>query len=99
VRVSSCSELGRHLIVTPPVSKLWNGSPDYPQADKIPNISDPHVLEWIEEVKASGIVIPNLSPVDGSLGCEAAANTAAAADPSRCWWTCTGMSVLSSFCV
>lgn len=59
----------------------------YPPLDKPPPTDSPEVQQWIKDVQNSGVVIPNIPPnVLG--GC--AANAAAAADPSRCWWTCSG---------
>jgi len=75
----------------------------YPKLDTVPPTDSPEVRQWIAEVAATGIVIPDLSQtVDGSFflllhtliintalgGCPA--NAAAAADRSRCWWSCTG---------
>lgn len=76
----------------------------YPALDVQPPIDSPEVQAWIKEVANSGVVIPNIpQTVAGSSiiyklqcyliffllgGC--AANAAAAADQSRCWWTCTG---------
>ena len=55
--------------------------------DKTPDVSSPEVQEWIKEVNASGITIPDIAPtVAGGCG----SNPQAAADTSRCWWTCGG---------
>lgn len=43
--------------------------------------------QWIEEVKNSGVTIPDFAPTNLG-GCSN--NTAAAKDSSRCWWTCGG---------
>jgi peptidoglycan/xylan/chitin deacetylase (PgdA/CDA1 family) len=59
----------------------------YPPLDKLPDISSPEVQQWIAEVNATGIEIPNLNPTNPG-GCPN--NTAAAADQTRCWWTCGG---------
>jgi Polysaccharide deacetylase len=76
---------------------------NYPALDKPPPTDSPQVQQWIQEVASTGIVIPNLSPTVLGLfsflsstlsltifqgGC--LANPAAAADPTRCWWTCGG---------
>jgi len=45
------------------------------------------VQQWIQEVMTSGVTIPDIAPTVAG-GCPA--NSAAAADMSRCWWTCTG---------
>ncbi|EED81500.1 candidate polysaccharide deacetylase from carbohydrate esterase family CE4 [Postia placenta Mad-698-R] len=60
---------------------------DYPTLDKTPPLDSPEVQQWIQEVKNSGIDIPGFAPTNLG-GC--ANNTAAAADASRCWWTCGG---------
>ncbi|KAJ4476663.1 hypothetical protein J3R30DRAFT_3488109 [Lentinula aciculospora] len=62
-------------------------SSNYPTLDKVPPTDSDEVQQWIAEVAASGINIPNITQtVTG--GCPA--NLAAAADTSRCWWYCTG---------
>ncbi|KDR84842.1 hypothetical protein GALMADRAFT_53673 [Galerina marginata CBS 339.88] len=60
---------------------------NYPTLDRPPPTDSPEVQQWIKEVMATGIDIPNLS-VNNVGGCPN--NTAAAADQSRCWWTCGG---------
>lgn len=60
---------------------------NYPQLDVVPTTNTPEVQQWIAEVQASGIQIPNIPPTAAG-GCPN--NTAAAADTSRCWWTCGG---------
>ncbi|KAI0095263.1 carbohydrate esterase family 4 protein [Irpex rosettiformis] len=52
-----------------------------------PPTDSPEVQQWIQDVKNSGITIPNIPPTVLG-GC--AANPQAAADASRCWWTCGG---------
>lgn len=43
--------------------------------------------QWIQEVKDTGIEIPDFSPtVAGGCG----GNPSAVADANRCWWTCGG---------
>ncbi|KAI0651555.1 hypothetical protein C8Q79DRAFT_1004839 [Trametes meyenii] len=60
---------------------------NYPALDKTPPTDSPEVQQWIKEVQASGVSIPNITQtVTG--GCPA--NPEAAADQSRCWWTCGG---------
>jgi len=60
----------------------------YPPLDKTPPTDSPEVQQWITEVQNSGISIPNISITVAAAAC--GANTAAAADQSRCWWTCGG---------
>ncbi|KAG6817613.1 hypothetical protein H0H87_006241 [Tephrocybe sp. NHM501043] len=60
---------------------------NYPALDLVPPTDSELVQQWIQEVANSGISIPNFSP--NSLG-GCLNNTAAAADPDRCWWTCGG---------
>jgi Polysaccharide deacetylase len=60
---------------------------NYPVLDKPPPTDSAQVQQWIQEVSQSGITIPNIS-VTVAGGCPA--NPEAAADTSRCWWTCGG---------
>ncbi|VDB93537.1 unnamed protein product [Peniophora sp. CBMAI 1063] len=60
---------------------------NYPALDKTPDTSSTEVQQWIAEVAASGVQIPDIEPTVAG-GC--AANAAAAADKTRCWWTCGG---------
>ncbi|KAF8078307.1 chitin deacetylase [Lyophyllum atratum] len=60
---------------------------NYPALDKVPPTDSPEVQQWIKDVAATGITIPNI-PVNNLGGCPN--NTAAAADQTRCWWTCGG---------
>ncbi|KAF9056679.1 hypothetical protein BJ165DRAFT_1435566 [Panaeolus papilionaceus] len=59
----------------------------YPPLDRLPPIDSPQVQQWIQDVANTGVVIPNIAPTNPG-GC--ANNTQAAADQSRCWWTCGG---------
>ncbi|KAH8826399.1 chitin deacetylase [Flagelloscypha sp. PMI_526] len=61
---------------------------NYPALDVIPPVDSDQVKQWIAEVKASGVSIPNITATTGDGSCSA--NAAAAADTSRCWWTCGG---------
>ena len=56
--------------------------------DKTPPTDSPQVQAWIQEVANTGISIPNISVTVGAAACSA--NPEAAADTSRCWWTCGG---------
>ncbi|KAF8807268.1 glycoside hydrolase/deacetylase [Phlegmacium glaucopus] len=60
---------------------------NYPKLDLPPPIDSPEVLQWIQEVKDTGIVIPGFAPTNPG-GCPN--NTAAVADSTRCWWSCSG---------
>jgi peptidoglycan/xylan/chitin deacetylase (PgdA/CDA1 family) len=60
---------------------------NYPSLDLPPPTNSPEVQQWIQEVQASGVEIPNI-PVNVAGGCPA--NPAAAANASACWWTCGG---------
>ncbi|KAJ8454097.1 hypothetical protein ONZ51_g13226 [Trametes cubensis] len=60
---------------------------NYPALDKVPPTDSPEVQQWIQEVQNSGVEIPNIQPTVAG-GCPA--NPEAAADTSRCWWTCGG---------
>lgn len=68
-----------------PVSAFAPGN--YPALDKTPPTDSAQVQQWIQEVSNTGITIPNIS-VTVAGGCPA--NPEAAADTSRCWWTCGG---------
>lgn len=57
----------------------------YPALDTKPDLNSPQMKQWLSEIDLSKV--PNLSKtVDGS--CDS--DPAAAADTSRCWWTCGG---------
>jgi len=72
----------------PPLPNVLTVVPsNYPPLDKTPDITSPQVQQWIQEVQASGVVIPNIPPTVVG-GCPA--NAAAAANSTRCWWTCGG---------
>ncbi|PPQ66102.1 hypothetical protein CVT26_010903 [Gymnopilus dilepis] len=60
---------------------------NYPKLDVPPPIDSDEVQQWIKEVQDTGVEIPNLNPTNPG-GCPN--NTAAAADQTRCWWTCGG---------
>ncbi|KAI0724252.1 hypothetical protein C8T65DRAFT_625888 [Cerioporus squamosus] len=60
---------------------------NYPPLDKTPPTDSDEVNQWKAEVANSGITIPDIAPTVAG-GC--AANPQAAADTSRCWWTCGG---------
>ncbi|KAI0670200.1 hypothetical protein C8Q78DRAFT_1070579 [Trametes maxima] len=60
---------------------------NYPALDKTPPTDSPEVQQWIKEVQASGVSIPNITQTVAG-GCPA--NPEAVADQSRCWWTCGG---------
>ncbi|KAJ7919068.1 glycoside hydrolase/deacetylase [Mycena leptocephala] len=59
----------------------------YPSLDVVVPTGSPEVQQWIQDVANSGVTIPNITQTVAG-GCPA--NLAAAADQSRCWWTCTG---------
>jgi len=65
----------------------WNAPANYPPLDRVPDISSPQVQQWIQDVKNTGIVIPNFAPTNPG-GCPN--NTNILNDPTRCWWTCSG---------
>lgn len=44
------------------------------------------MAQWLKELE--GVEIPDIPPTSGEGTC--AENPEAAADPSRCWWTCGG---------
>ncbi|KAJ7356995.1 hypothetical protein DFH08DRAFT_850717 [Mycena albidolilacea] len=59
----------------------------YPALDVIVPTDSAEVKQWILDVNNSGVAIPSIAPTVAG-GCPA--NAAAAADQTRCWWTCTG---------
>jgi hypothetical protein len=59
----------------------------YPTMDKPPLTDSPQVQQWIQDVQNTGVTIPNIAPTVAG-GCSA--NQQAAADTTRCWWTCGG---------
>lgn len=77
---------------TPPISGApalpsWSFVPGtFPALDLVPPTNSSQVQQWITEVASSGVTIPNLQPTIDLAAC--ASNPAAAADASRCWWTC-----------
>ncbi|THG93790.1 hypothetical protein EW145_g8279, partial [Phellinidium pouzarii] len=73
----------------PPIPDISALNPaNYPAMDKTPPTDSQEVQQWIQEVANTGINIPNISVTVGMAAC--ASNAAAAADQSRCWWTCGG---------
>ncbi|KAF8305093.1 glycoside hydrolase/deacetylase [Clavulina sp. PMI_390] len=76
-------------ITSAPPIPTWVFSPTmgYPDLDHVPPTNSTEVQQWIAEVAATGIQIPDIPlSVDGS--CEN--DTAKANNPSYCWWTCGG---------
>lgn len=72
-----------------PAIPTWAFSPTlgFPELDQIPPINSSFVQQWIAEVAASGVQIPDIPvSVDGS--CES--DPAKVANASICWWTCGG---------
>lgn len=61
---------------------------NYPALDKPPPTDSPEVLQWIQDVKNSGVSIPTFSATVAG-GCPANPG-AIANDTERCWWTCGG---------
>jgi len=84
-----------NLVATPGASPPISGAPPlpswsfvpgtFPALDQVPDINSPQVSAWVQEVANSGVSIPSIAPTLPG-GCPN--NTAAAADTSRCWWTC-----------
>ncbi|KIY47268.1 carbohydrate esterase family 4 protein [Fistulina hepatica ATCC 64428] len=69
----------------PDAAKL--ASSNYPALDKVPPTDTKEVQAWVKEVADSGVTIPSIT-TNVAGGCRA--NPSAAADTSRCWWTCGG---------
>lgn len=70
-----------HLVVSPAYHIGW------PDLDKVPPINSTEVQGWIQDVKNSGVDIPDLS-ITQPGGCDG--NPDVKSDTSRCWWTCGG---------
>ena len=60
---------------------------NYPALDTPPPTDSPQVLQWIQEVQASGVEIPDFPPTVAG-GCPA--NPTIVSNGSSCWWTCGG---------
>ncbi|KAJ7225877.1 hypothetical protein GGX14DRAFT_422713 [Mycena pura] len=60
---------------------------NYPALDVVVPTDSPEVQQWIKDVATSGFAIPNITQTVAG-GCPA--NLQAAADTTRCWWTCGG---------
>ncbi|KAF8305092.1 glycoside hydrolase/deacetylase [Clavulina sp. PMI_390] len=80
--------------VTPSISgappiPTWAFSPTegYPALDAVPPTNSTQVQQWIAEVAATGIQIPNI-PLSKDGSC--ASDPAKVANASYCWWTCGG---------
>jgi len=78
---------------TPPVSgapllpSLTLNAAAYPPENTVPPTDSPQVQEWMKEIAGISQDILNIPPTkDGSC----AGDPQAAADTSRCWWTCGG---------
>ncbi|KAH7101373.1 glycoside hydrolase/deacetylase [Auriculariales sp. MPI-PUGE-AT-0066] len=71
-----------------PSLSSWNPS-KYPTSDKPPPTNSPEVVEWIDQVRNSGVVIPNIAPFAAGDGmCAIPANAGRVGNATECWWTC-----------
>ncbi|QRW02433.1 chitin deacetylase [Ceratobasidium sp. AG-Ba] len=78
----------------PPLPTAVINPANFPPLDQIPPLDSPQVKQWIAEVAASGIKIPNVAQTSTG-GCSDPANAAALANATaqgNCWWTCGGCS-------
>ncbi|KZV81925.1 carbohydrate esterase family 4 protein [Exidia glandulosa HHB12029] len=72
----------------------WKSLPvsRYPFLDHPPPTDSPEVKQWISEVAASGIGIPDIAPFkegDANTGmCDVPENKARIGNDTECWWTC-----------
>jgi len=57
----------------------------YPALDQIPPTNSPEVQQWLAQVAASGVKIPDFTPTVAG-GCST--NSALVGNDTRCWWTC-----------
>ncbi|EJD55140.1 glycoside hydrolase/deacetylase [Auricularia subglabra TFB-10046 SS5] len=68
----------------------WNPA-IYPPLDKAPPTNSPEVQQWIKDVQASGVTIPQIAQFapGGTEGmCNVAQNKARIGNDTECWWTC-----------
>jgi len=71
----------------PPLPDISTLNPaNYPPLDRVPPTDSPEVIQWIQDVANTGIVIPNI-PVNNPGGC---ANNSDWNNPDNCYWLCTG---------
>lgn len=66
----------------------WNPA-KYPASDKPPPTNSPQVIEWINQVRNSGVVIPDIKPFTyGENMCALPQNSGRVGNDTECWWTC-----------
>ncbi|KAH7093884.1 glycoside hydrolase/deacetylase, partial [Auriculariales sp. MPI-PUGE-AT-0066] len=72
----------------PDLSKF--SAANYPEGDHPPDTNSPEVAQWVKDVQASGVVIPDfkLHVVDGSEDCKKPENVPRIGNETECWWTC-----------
>ncbi|KAH7103383.1 hypothetical protein BKA62DRAFT_696780 [Auriculariales sp. MPI-PUGE-AT-0066] len=72
----------------PDISK-WSAL-NYPKADVVPATDTAEVIEWIQAVRDSGIIIPEIKPhpINGENDCQIAENMPRVGNLTECWWTC-----------
>lgn len=73
-----------HIPNAPPIPTSYPSPANFPTLDVHAAPNSTQVQQWLSELDLSDV--PNLSLTNGSC----ATSPEAAADPSRCWWTCGG---------
>lgn len=73
-----------HIPNAPPIPSSYPVPANFPPLDVHAAPNSTQVQQWLSELDLSDV--PNLSLTNGSC----ATSPEAAADPSRCWWTCGG---------
>jgi hypothetical protein len=88
--VPSAGSKPSNLPGAPPLPDISRLDPrKYPPLDKPPPSDSPEVIEWINEILARDVNIPDIPVTQPGL-CGNPANLDAAHDVSRSWWTCSG---------
>ncbi|KAG8970195.1 chitin deacetylase, partial [Tulasnella sp. 427] len=98
--IQATAVLHSNLVATPGATPPISGAPplpswaftpgSFPALDQVPPTDSPQVQAWIQEVANSGVTVPTFSATTATTDNPCTANSAIAADTSRCWWTCGG---------
>ncbi|KAF8589024.1 carbohydrate esterase family 4 protein [Ramaria rubella] len=70
----------------PPLPTTTLDRSKYPPPTQVAPTDTPEVTQWLKEL--DGVQIPNIPINTNEADCSS--NPEAAADPTRCWWTCGG---------
>jgi hypothetical protein len=68
----------------------WDGVTNWPVWDKPLDTKHPQVVQWVQQVRDSGIFIPDIKPhvVNGDNDCLKQENIPRINNNTECWWTC-----------